>query len=566
MTGSRGATRSLSLRRDRVAIAVLVVLSLLWYAPQLGFYSDDWAFLARYATSPDQTLTGFYAASHSPQHASRPVQLWLCAGLYWIFGLNPAGHQLLTALLLVANALLVYAVATALSVPRPVALSVAVIYGTLPSYSTDRYWYVAVAITFSVTACLVGLYAEIKAMTAPMRTALWWKLLAIAALVLSVLAYEVAMPLLLVGPALIAWHLHRRHRGTPARGLLYLTALLAINVVLLAGLSAFKVRTAVRLGAQQGIGAQVADITRHAVRRDVPRTAYGLNLVNAARVHVRDYGVLLPVTALRVTGTAPGGVLVLTLLAGVATFLYLALTLDADGLPTPAAWGRVLLGGLVVFALGYAIFLTNYNVQFTTTGIGNRTAIVAALGAAMCMSGGLGLLAALLRTSRARMLAFAGLIAVYTAGGFMIVNVIAGYWIDAYAAEQKTLRGIRERLPTMPPDSTLILDGVCPYVGPAIVFEADWDLAGALQVMYGDPTLAANVVTPRLRIGEDGLSFTLYNQPTRYPYSSRLFVYDARTGEVQRIPNKESAGAYFANSRGAWSCPPGHEGIGVDVF
>ena len=566
MIGSRGAPRTLSLMRDRVAIAAVVVLSLLWYAPRLGFYSDDWAFLARYATSPDQTVAGLYAASHSPQHASRPVQLWLCAVLYWLFGINPAGHQLLTALLLVANALLVFAVATALYVPRPIALAVAVIFGTLPSYSTDRYWYVAVAITFSVTACLVGLYAEIKAMTAPVRAAVWWKLLAVAALVVSVLAYEVAMPLLLVGPVWIAWHLRRRHRGAPPRRLLYLTSLLAINVVLLAGLSAFKVRTAVRLGAQQGIGAQVADITRHAVRRDVPRAAYGLNVVNAARVHVRDYGVLLPVTALRAASTAPGSVLVLTLLAGVGTFLYLALTVDAERFPTPAAWGGVLFSGLVVFALGYAIFLTNYNVQFTTTGIANRTAIVAALGAAMCMSGGLGLLAALLRTPRARTMAFAGLLSVYTASGFMIVNVIAAYWIDAYAAEQETLGRIRERLPTIPSHSTLILDGVCPYLGPAIVFEADWDLAGALQVMYGDLTLAANVVSPRLRIDESGLSFTLYNQPTRYPYSSRLFVYDARTGEMQGIPNRETADAYFAKSRRAGSCPTGHEGVGVDVF
>ena len=566
MIGSTGGQRNLSLMRDRVALALVVILSLVWYAPQVGFYSDDWAFLARYATSPDQTLGGLYTASHSPQHASRPVQLWLCAVLYWLVGLNPGGHQLVTALLLVANTLLVFAVATALHVPRPIALSVALIYGTLPSYSTDRYWYVAVAITFSMTSCLVSLYADIKAMTAPIRTGLWWKLLSAAALVVSGLAYEVAMPLLLVGPVLIAWHLDRRHRKHAPRRILYFTSLLAINVILLAGLSAFKLRTAVRLGAQQGIGAQVSDITRHAVRRDVPRGAYGLNLVNAARVHVRDYGVLLPAIALRLSRTAPDPVLILTLLVGIGTFAYFAFTADGERFPSPAAWSLVLLSGIIVFALGYAIFLTNYNVQFTTTGIGNRTAIVAALGAAMCMAGGLGLFAAVLPPARARMPAFAALVAVYTASGVLSVNAIARYWIDAYAAERTVLAGIRERLPTMPPQSALILDGVCPYLGPAIVFESDWDLAGALQVMYGDATLTANVVTRRLRIEEDALSFTLYDQPTTYPYSPRLFVYDARTGDVQRLPNRNTAETYFAKSRGAWSCPPGHEGIGVEVF
>jgi hypothetical protein len=550
---------------DRLFLAVAVTLSLLWYAPQLGFYSDDWAFLGRYATSPDQTLAGLYAASHSPQHASRPVQLWLCAAVYWLFGFNPAGHQLVTAVLVVANALLVLAIATALSVPRPIALSAALIYGTLPSYSTDRYWYLAVAITFSVTASLVSLYADIKAQTLPVRTGLWWKLLSATALVVSVLAYEVAVPVLLVAPPLIAWHLHRRDRHRRPRRVLYLTALVAINVVLLAGLSVFKLRTAVRLGAEQGIGAQVADIARHAVRRDVARSAYGLNLVNAARVHVQDYGVLLPVTAWRLARSAPAAVIVLTLLAGVGTLAYCLFTFDAERFPSAPVWQCVLLSGVAVFALGYAIFLTNYNVQFTTTGIANRTAIVAALGAAMSITGGLGLVAGILPSMRARTRVFAALLAVYTASGVASVNAVAGYWIEAYVVERDVLAGIRERLPTMPPESALILDGVCPYLGPAIVFEADWDLAGALQVMYGDATLAANVVTPRVRIEEDALSFTLYDETTRYLYSS-LLVYDARTGAVERIPNREAAEAYFARLRGAWSCPPGHEGIGVEVF
>lgn len=558
--GPRSATR------DSLALAVAVVLSVVWYAPHVGFYSDDWAFLARYATSADQTIGGLYAASHSPQHASRPVQLWLCAVLYRVFGLNPAGHQLVTALLLVANALLVYAIAVALRAPRPIALSVALMYAMLPSYSTDRYWYVAVAITFSVTACLGSIHADIKAMTAPIRSGVLWKLAAATALVISSLAYEVAMPLLLVAPALIAWQVWRHHGEHSRRRLVYLTALVAINVVLLAAMSAFKLRTAVRLGAHQGLGAQVADIALGAVRRDAARSAYGLNGVNAARVHFRDYGLQLPVTALRLAGTAPVAVLVLTLAFGVAAFAYLVSALNASRWPAPAQWGRLLLGGIVVFALGYAIFLTNYNVQFTTTGIANRTAIVAALGAAMGLAGGLGLVAAVLPGARVRAVLFAGLLAVYAASGFLGVNAIAGYWVEAYRAEQSVLAGIRQRLPTLPQHSSLILDGVCPYLGPAIVFEADWDLAGALQLLYGDPTLNANVVTPRLRTGVEAVSFTLYNKPTRYPYSPRLFAYDARTGDVHALPNREAAQAYFDKSLASWSCPSGHEGIGVEVF
>ena len=552
--------------QDSIAIAIAVILSLVWYAPQLGFYSDDWAFLARYVTTPDQTLSGFYQASHSPQHASRPVQLWVCAALYWMFGLNPGGHQLITALLVISNALLVYAVAILLRLPRPMALAVALLYGTLPNYSTNRYWFVAVAITLSMTTCLVSIYAEIRAMTSPVRIGLAWKLLGAVALVVSSLAYEVAMPLLLVAPAGIACWVWRHHPGHARRQLLYFALLVAINVVLLAGLSAFKVRTTVRLGAEHGLRAQVVDIARRAVRRDLDRREYGLNGVNAARVHFRDYGVLLPVNALRLARHAPAAVLVLTLVFGILTCAYLAATLDGSRWPVPRQWAGLLLGGIVVFALGYAIFLTNYNVQFTTTGIANRTAIVATLGAAMGIAGGLGWLIAYVRSARARSLTFAGLVAVYAGGGFLCVNAIANYWIEADGAERRILGDIRQRFPTLAPESALILDGVCPYIGPAIVFEADWDLAGALQVMYGDSTLKANVLTPRFRLEADALSFSIYGQWTKYPYSSRLLVYTPRTGELHPITDRKAAEAYFGKALAAWSCPPGHEGIGVEVF
>ena len=163
-------------------------------------------------------------------------------------------------------------------------------------------------------------------------------------------------------------------------------------------------------------------------------------------------------------------------------------------------------------------------------------------------------------------MAFAGMMTVYAASGVLAVNAIAQYWVEAYQTERTVLAGVRQRFPTLAPHSVLILDGVCPYTGPAIVFESDWDLAGALQVMYRDPTLGANVVTPRLHVGERDLTFTLYSWPTRYPYSSRLFVYDAQTGGVHPVPDQRTAEAYFARALASSPCQPGFEGIGVEII
>lgn len=552
--------------RDAIFIAGVVFLSLVWYVPHLGFYSDDWAFLGMYATAPDQTIRGFFEASYSAQHAMRPVQLWLCAVLYRMFGMEPAGYHWVNAVLVMLNPVLVYVLGRAIHVPRVIALAVALTYGLLPGYSTDRYWYVAFAITLSMTACLASLYADVRVVSARASAVVLWKALAAIALVISALAYEVSMPLLLVAaPLLVGWEVWRR-RGSITRGRARLVAaLLVVNFLLLGTVAVFKVKTTVRLGAEGGMRAQLGAIARHAIRTDLPRGEYGLNVLNAARVHVVEYGVQLLPNAVALSRTAPPAVRALTVVTMVAIVVYLLFALRGFEWPSLQAWIALAVLGIVTFGLGYAIFATNYNVQFTTTGIANRSAIAASLGAAMCLvavSGGV----ASLVTSRARALVFAAIVAVTTGSGFLIVNAIAGQWIQAFAAERGVLEGIRSRFGTLPPNAALLLDGVCPYVGSAVVFEANWDLTGALQVYYGTRALSANVVTPRMTAGDAAIIATIYGQPTRYPYSDTLFAFHAGTGAVQTLADAATARAWLSRSLAASSCPAGQEGIGVEPF
>ena len=552
--------------RDAIFVTGVVFLSLVSYAPRLGFYSDDWAFLGMYATAAKQTVGGFYEASYSPQHAMRPVQLWLCAVLYRMFGMEPAAYHWVNAAFVVLNPLLVYLLGRAIQAPRPIALAVALIYGLHPGYSTDRYWYVAFAITFSMTACLASLYADVRAVTARTAGALLWKAAAAFALVVSVLAYEVSMPLLLVlAPILIGWQVWR-HRAAITRGRIRLVAaLFVVNILLLGSVAVFKVKTTVRLGAEGGVRAQVGAIARHAIRTDLPRGEYGLNIANAVRVHFVEYGAQLLPNAIVLGRTASPAVRALAVLAMAAIFGYLLLALRGADWPSMPAWMALVAAGLVTFGLGYAIFVTNYNVQFTTTGIANRSAIAAALGAAMCLAGLSGGVASLLMPRR-RAIVFAATVAVTASSGFLIVNAVAEQWVQAFAAERDVLAGIRSRFATLPANATLLLDGVCPYVGSAIVFEANWDLTGALQVSYGTRGVSADVVTRRMTAGDAAITVTIYGQPTRYPYSDTLFAYHAPTGVVQTLADAATARAWLSRSLAASSCPAGHEGIGVEPF
>lgn len=551
--------------RDTIALALAVLLSLAGYVGRLGFYSDDWAFIGRYATAQSATVAGYFEASYSAHHAMRPVQLWLCAFLYRLFGLEPLGYHLFNAALIVVNPLLCYWLLRELRAPRVIGLSVALVYGLLPSYSTDRYWYLAFAITLSMTACLASMLADVKAAAAGGRAGLAWKALGAAAAIGSGLAYEVALGLLLLTPLLMALRAMQRTPLDRQRAL-YLVALIAVHLAVLGGIGWFKLHTTVRLGADDGgLRAQVTSIARDALRTDAAEGAYGLNVANAVRVHFGTYGVFLGRTTVRAARLAPRWLLWVAVGFAVAAFLYLWFAVRGDPWPSPRAWAAVIVAGLLVFALGYAIFLTNYNVQFTPAGIANRSAIAAALGAAACLVGAAGAVS-LLVTPRVRPAVFSALVAAVATSEFMIVNVIANTWVEAYRSERAILAGIQQSFPTLPSQSALLLDGVCPYVGPAIVFEANWDLAGALQTLYRDPTLKADVVTSRLTVTDEGIETTIYQQATRYPYAKELFVYHAGTGGVYPLLDKASARAYFGAPGRAPSCPAGQEGIGVRLF
>lgn len=256
---------------------------------------------------------------------------------------------------------------------------------------------------------------------------------------------------------------------------------------------------------------------------------------------------------------------------GLAIFGYLFHTgkQPYTELPSKAVWTKLITSGLLVFGFGYAIFLTNTEFIFTTTGIGNRISIASAVGVAMSLVGGLGWLTAFMPSDSLRRLSFSMIATLFCIGGFLITNTLASFWITAYRQEQEILADIHRQFPTLPAGSTLILDGICPYVGPAIVFESNWDLAGALQLNYRDPTLRADVVTPNLKIEDGGLSTLLYGHLySRYAYSEKLLLYHFGYKMIHDLTSAETARRYFVTFNPDYSngCGGGVAGYGVWVF
>lgn len=542
--------RRRDVRLDAAIAALVAAVSLAVHLGSLGFYSDDWDLLGSFALAPNQSLLGFYRTMYAePQVRMRPGQVLYLSLLYRVFGTTPLGYHLVNAAVLIGAAVLLVLVLRNLGVPRAIAVSAGALYAVLPHYSTARVWYSAFQAPLSIAAYLFSLYAALRSLhSAAWRT--WaWRIASLAALAASTLAYEVALPLFFLNPLLV-WLRHRRLVSRSALPPSQPGLLLFLAAMIAGALSAggFKALTSTRLS--------------HASQ---PGYLAGL-IHQIAHINLAVYGIAAPRTlwvALH-TGAEPAAI---ALAAGVGILVagYLHRLLAREPLPSPAQAFQLAIAGAAVVLLGHAVFITT-SVSFSPTGANNRTAVAAAVGVALGWTAATALATAVLpRPWRAP--AFAGVLGVVVCGAFLVTMSLERFWVIAYQQERQLLARMQRSFPTLPPETTLLLDGFCPYVGPAIVFEAPWDLKGALWAVYRDGTLRADVVSPNLRVEPDGIVTRIYGEDSRYPYRG-LIVYNARTRSTYHIADAAGARAYFAEHNPDLSngCPPGRPGHGVPVF
>jgi hypothetical protein len=222
---------------------------------------------------------------------------------------------------------------------------------------------------------------------------------------------------------------------------------------------------------------------------------------------------------------------------------------------------------MAVFALGYAIPASIGARETSPTGVMNRINGAAGIGVALSFVGFVGLFSSCFRKQEMQRNLFCGLIALLFASNVIVNATIASFWVRAYERQQTILQAIYRSFPQLRPGSIVLLDGVCPYDGPAIVFESYYDLWGALASHYHDLSLRAAVLTSELRVGTAGISVFSYGW-WDYPYGQNVFVYRFDHGMVYPIPNEEAAHHYFKTIRTSWDnyCPRGTPGMGYQIF
>jgi hypothetical protein len=531
---------------DCAFLVAVTVISVLPYIRGLGFYYDDYSVLERMHTTTHQSLAGAYDAVR-PATGQRPLQALIFAVLYRLFGLHPLGYHVVNACLLAAVAVLLYLVLRELRLPRLACVTVPVVYATLPHYATNRFWLNAFQINLSSLLYLLSLYAALRAVRARPWPLAAWVTLAVACIVGSLFAYEVVFPLFAVNIVLLWWA--GRRRGEPVSAGRWITIGGVAGAMLVAGavkatLVAEHGQNAYRIGIRSGLAHHVAYLVSGSIK-----------------VNVGTYLLAVPYVVwwvVRHRLSASGACAAVA--AGLAAMLFVrrVAASDRDFLDDARQWLRLAAAGAVVFILGYAIFATNQQVLFRSAGIDNRVNAAAALGVALAAVGAVGWIATRL-PERRRPASFAAAVGVVVATGVLIVEGLGGFWTAAAKEQHAIVDSLRDTHPALPSSSTVVLDGVCPETGPAVVFADQWDFRNALRMSYGDTSLRADTATDALRAAGRSLTVagTFLGTPfaRSYRYGPRLFVYDFPGRKLHPIPDRAAAARYVAG-RAAPGCAP----------
>ncbi|HEU5483200.1 MAG TPA: hypothetical protein VFU80_08945, partial [Sphingomicrobium sp.] len=226
---------------------------------------------------------------------------------------------------------------------------------------------------------------------------------------------------------------------------------------------------------------------------------------------------------------------------------------------------RLLLLGIAAFVLGHAMFviLPDY-ILFSPSGIANRLLVPGAIGAAIILASVGGMIAGAISASR-RQGIFAILVALIAFAAVARLEQLEQYWAEAPSRQSAVLAAAKTDLKDLPTGSTVILDGVCPYHGPAIVFESYWEITGALSHALGRP-INGEAVSPRMSLTSGGLKTSIYGDPRLYAYGPTLFAYNPALGLVVPLTDAAASQRYFSREdRRSISCEWGTVGHGVLV-
>jgi hypothetical protein len=528
--------------RDCLFLLLIATLSVAPYVTRLGFYGDDWAILAALVNADDSSFRAMWDAQYE-QNVNlqrRPTQILYQAVLFRASALNPLGYHAVNAAVLFLAALFLYFIAREFDPRRVIAVAVAAVYILLPNYSTDRFWFAAFTYSLTTMLFLLGVYAFARAIRSGRPEG--WILLGLGALSAALLGTEVVFPLTAALPVALWLRVRQLHPDRSLRQLGVRRGVVVLSPMIV-------IVPAVLYKASFSDVSMIPNIFRMAF------IGFGAFAVNFG-----TYGIALPHTVIWALRQVSWVALALGTVLAVLIYSYLSPMARRVAPRARPDWTKLALGGTTIFVLGSAIFLIAPAVMFWSAGVANRVWIAASIGVAVAWVAIAGWLSSWLSSGPGCNRAFAAVITSICLSGSIINSAVSGFWVSSWRRQLAVLDDVRVAVPKLESGTDFILDGVCPYIGPAIVFESNWDLAGALRIIYRDRTLRADVTTGDLSIGEDGLRTHLFLKSYFHPYGDNLLLFDYSKRIVHRLTDVGIARSYLSERV---RCPAGAAGRGA---
>lgn len=294
-------------------------------------------------------------------------------------------------------------------------------------------------------------------------------------------------------------------------------------------------------------------------------------VVQAAQFNFWTYGLKMPAvlsslyrqSALSLMAVASASIIAL----GVAAYLWKGMS--GSNIPSRRACLWLIPLGLILFGLGYGLFFVNQDVDFSAAGLANRVVIASALGTSCILVGILGLSCSILKSHVAGTLLYC--VAIGAIGGLncLVMDGIGFYWAEAASGQATVLSAVVSDVRSLPGGSVLLLDGFCRCIGPAVVFEYDWDSTRAIQLLFGDSSLSSDVMSSNLHLHNTSIEDIIDGvSEADYPYGDHLFVFNVQRHILMSLPSHKAAYDYLraTNPTQDNGCPMGQIDIGAKVF
>ncbi len=487
----------------------------------------------------------------------RPVQIAYLVLTFKAFG-NHATlyHFLNTALLALATAFLYLAIRK-LELNRWLAIAIALVYGLLPHYSTDRFWIAEHQTTLSMALAFLGIYALLRSVPTEQNNSTKLAVIAAVSLVLSLLSYEVALGLII---AVVGFVCVRKLAGLRSRSKLEISKLVGISITMIALLACgiIKLLMQTRMAFPHRFPAHFTQHTVHI-------------LTQAVRFNFWTYGLHMPAALLGLYrhSALSGPAVSCAFIVALSAAIYLSRSMGSSAIPSRKTSLGLIFIGLILFFLGCALFFADDSFDLSSAGIGNRIAIASALGAACVLVAIAGLVSSIPRSPIVRVRVYSIAIGLICGMNCLVLSGLGFFWDGAASQQTAILASVTKNVRSLPSGSVLLLDGFCRYYGPGIVFQDDWDTSGALQITLNDATLKGDVISRNLHFSDAGVQTTMYGEPeAHYGYGDYLFVYNVRNLALMNLSSAKAAGAYLRamNPEEDSGCPAVKEGEGGGVF